>query len=61
MDENRCQICKKEAELFSLKKCPMCHRHFCEACEVKHGGLGFCSRDCGFMFYDPGEDGEGDY
>lgn len=39
-----------------LRKCPMCHKMFCEECEHKHGGLAFCSRDCAYLFYYPDED-----
>ena len=58
MENDRCQICGLEKELFMLKKCPMCHKYFCDACEYKHGGHPFCSRGCAYLFYFPDEDDE---
>jgi hypothetical protein len=55
----KCEICGAEEEEYDLKKCPICHKLFCQDCAVLKGGIRFCSRHCmQFFFY--GEDEEGD-
>jgi hypothetical protein len=45
-----CAICGKTVG-YSLARCPLCHRSFCESCEMRRGGLVFCGAGCAHAFF----------
>lgn len=52
-----CQVCG-ETFGFSLARCPLCHRTFCDDCGMRRGGLVFCSPGCAHLFFFGEEDEE---
>lgn len=54
-----CEVCKVNVEEDELRKCPICHKMFCQDCAIAKGGLQFCSRRClEFFFYGEPEEEE---
>jgi hypothetical protein len=51
-----CEVCGAKERLMTLIKCPMCHKYFCEKCQVNFGGKTFCSDFCGQEFFFGGDD-----
>jgi hypothetical protein len=49
--KEQCHECGKEATSVRLRKCPVCHKHFCEEHAHSRGGLWFCSKGCSEYFY----------
>ncbi len=46
-----CSICGVSDEERSLKKCPICFKHFCDECATNRGGRLFCSKICSDYFF----------
>ena len=55
MEEPRCDQCEGEEPERKVRKCPICHKYFCEEHTFTMSGVAFCSRGCGefFFFGDP--------
>ena len=51
-----CEICGAKERLITLNKCPMCHKYFCEKCQINFGGKTFCSDFCGQEFFFGGDE-----
>jgi hypothetical protein len=54
---DQCLVCG-ETFGFSLGRCPLCHRTFCDTCGMRRGGLVFCSAGCAHLFFFGEEDEE---
>lgn len=50
-DKEHCGVCGKKAEIYELKKCPICHKMFCEDCTYLTSGIRFCSKFCSEFFF----------
>lgn len=50
-DDTICAQCEKKLERYELKKCPTCHKLFCEECAMIVGGAQFCSKFCSDFFF----------
>jgi hypothetical protein len=52
-----CHQCHKTDEEARLRKCPICHKHYCEDHCYEMSGMTFCSQGCGeyFFYGDPDE------
>lgn len=48
MQDPRCYECNRDV---GLKKCPMCHKYFCDRHGFRMSGVEFCSRGCGEYFF----------
>jgi len=56
LDKDRCDVCAQKVDFYDLKKCPICHKHFCEECAYLTSGIRFCSKFCSeFFFHGDGE------
>jgi hypothetical protein len=55
MEDASCFKCEEPDAEQALRKCPICHKHFCEQHVHRMNGVAFCSRGCGeyFFFGDP--------
>ncbi len=54
--EERCHECDRGREVVMLRKCPSCHRYFCEDHSATMSGRPFCSRNCAYTFFFPDDD-----
>lgn len=45
----KCEV--DEYSIWRLVKCPMCYKHVCENCAVRHYGKLFCSNACSTNFF----------
>lgn len=54
-DEARCHRCEEQDPSKALRRCPVCHKHFCEEHSYVMSGRPFCSTGCAeyFFFADP--------
>ena len=52
----KCHQCDKSADDVVLRKCPICHKHFCEEHSHVWSGRSFCSRGCADQFFFDDED-----
>jgi hypothetical protein len=55
LKKEECVTCKKTAEETTLRKCPVCHKHYCDEHVFHYSGRAFCSKHCAdyFFFADP--------
>jgi hypothetical protein len=53
-----CYQCKKTDEEGPIRKCRVCHKHFCEDHSASRSGVAFCSRGCSVYFFHTDEDEE---
>jgi hypothetical protein len=42
-----CKICARPVPVHLIRRCSICHRHFCRSCGVVAKGRRFCSKACG--------------
>jgi len=57
VDAAKCHECGKNSEETSLRKCVICHKHFCEDHAYRMSGNVFCSRGCAhYFFFSDGDD-----
>lgn len=54
---DQCEVCRQTFG-FSLARCPLCHRTFCDSCAMRRGGLVFCGAGCAHLFFFGEEDEE---
>jgi hypothetical protein len=54
---DRCEVCNQTFG-YSLTRCPLCRRTFCESCAMRRGGIIFCGPRCAHAFYYGEEDEE---
>lgn len=56
-----CQVCGQKFS-YSLMRCSICRKIFCDSCGVRRGGAFFCGSLCAHAFYfgDSDEDTEFD-
>lgn len=45
-----CQVCGKK-QSYSLMRCSVCRKTFCDSCGVRRGGALFCGDLCAHAFY----------
>jgi hypothetical protein len=56
MTQPECATCKKTGDQTTLRKCPICFKHFCEEHAYHMSGRAFCSQPCAeFFFFEPEE------
>ena len=46
-----CHECDMGDDVVRLRKCPICHKHFCEEHSHQRSGLWFCSKGCSEYFF----------
>ena len=53
--KEECVTCKKTADETTLRKCPVCHKYYCDDHVFLYSGRSFCSKHCAdyFFFADP--------
>ena len=47
----RCYACDPSTDDKSLRRCPICHKNFCEEHTVVMSGRPFCSKGCADFFF----------
>ena len=51
MTEARCAKCEDHDEAQLVRKCPVCHKLFCEDHAHHMSGRAFCSKGCAQFFF----------
>ena len=53
--DSKCKECGATEDETKVRKCPVCHKEFCEDHSFQRSGLWFCTRGCAdyFFFADP--------